>query len=292
MPKTPSATAGGPREVSIQMKHAFRGPQAVPRPGSGVVPPGEIEFELGVPMPGVILTPDKWVQTALKRLPSTGTLDWEALFGRGGPRVVDLGCGNGRFIVSSAVRRPEVNHLGIDVLPVVIRYATRRGNQRGLANVKFAVCGAWEFLERLTPPASLDEIHLYHPQPYPDFPETRRRLVTPEFLALVHRSLMDSGKFFIQTDSREYWRYMESVAPEFFDFHPQTGPWPEDPLGRTRREIVAAQRGLPVFRGWGEKRNNLSHDQLEGLIEKLPQPRFEQSIRNPRRHQRRPKHKR
>ena len=36
--------------------------------------------------------------------------------------------------------RPEDVHVGVDVLPVVIRYATRRGNQRGLHNLRFAVC--------------------------------------------------------------------------------------------------------------------------------------------------------
>ena len=68
----------------------------------------------------MILPPDQWVRTALKKLPAAGYLDWEALFGRRAPRVLDLGCGNGRFVVSSAVRRPEVDHLGVDALPVVI----------------------------------------------------------------------------------------------------------------------------------------------------------------------------
>ena len=61
-----------------------------------------------------------------------GPLDLSALFGRSAPLVVDLGCGNGRFLLGSAVWRPALDHLGIDILPVVIRYATRRANQRGL----------------------------------------------------------------------------------------------------------------------------------------------------------------
>lgn len=252
----------------------FKQLSAAKSTGSGVVPPGEIEFELGVPIPGVILPPEAWTRTALKKLPSEGTLDWEALFGRNAPRVVDLGCGNGRFVVSSAVRRPEFDHLGLDALPVVIRYATRRGNQRGLANVRFAVAGAWEFLDRLTPPGSLHEIHLYHPQPYPERAESARRLVTPAFLALVHRSLAASGKFFIQTDSREYGHYIQSVAPEFFAFHKQEGPWPDDPQGRTRREIIATQKRLPIFRAYGEKRIDLTAEQIAELIVQLPPPKF------------------
>ena len=87
--------------------------------------PGEIETELGAPIAGVILPPDQWARTALKKLPPPGPLDWTTLFGRAADVVLDLGCGNGRFLVASAVRHPELNHLGLDILPLVIRYATR-----------------------------------------------------------------------------------------------------------------------------------------------------------------------
>jgi len=99
------------------------------------------DSDYGVPIPGRILPPDQWARTAIKRLPPPGPLDWTAIFGREAPLVLDLGCGNGRFVIASALARPELNHVGIEVLPVVIRYATRRANQRGLSNVRLAVIG-------------------------------------------------------------------------------------------------------------------------------------------------------
>ena len=42
-------------------------------------------------------------------------LDLPALFGRSAPLIVDLGCGNGRFLIGSSVWRPEYDHIGIDV---------------------------------------------------------------------------------------------------------------------------------------------------------------------------------
>src|SRR5205085_879993 len=89
----------------------------------------QIEREFGVPIAGEILDPSQWTQTALKRLPAQGRLAWEELFGRTAPLVLDLGCGNGRFLLQSAVWRPDHDHVGVHILPLVIRYATRRGNQ-------------------------------------------------------------------------------------------------------------------------------------------------------------------
>src|ERR1700722_20280959 len=66
--------------------------------------PAPIEREFGVPIPGTILEPERWARTALKKLPPEGPLDVVALFGRYAPLIVDLGCGNGRFLLGSALR--------------------------------------------------------------------------------------------------------------------------------------------------------------------------------------------
>jgi tRNA (guanine-N7-)-methyltransferase len=229
-----------------------------------------IEREFGVPIAGEILDTARWSRTALKHLPTEGRLDWRQLFGRLAPVVLDVGCGNGRFLVGSAVWRPDHDHLGVDLLPVVIRYATRRANQRGLTNVRFAVVGGKELLERWVAPGSVGEVHCYHPQPFYNPAQVHRRLITPEFLALVHRSLAPGGPFFVQTDNPGYWRYLKAVVPSFFEFEERAGAWPDAPKGRTRREIIALRRGLPVFRGWGKARTGLSDAEALRLAEALP----------------------
>lgn len=233
----------------------------------------KIEREFGVPVAGEILEPARWTRTALKRLPE-GLLDWNALFGRSAPVVLDLGCGNGRFLIGSAVWRPDHDHLGVDILPLVLRYATRRANQRGLTNLRFAAVDAQTLLAKHVPPGSAAEIHLYHPQPYHDPREAHRRLVTPAFLTLVHRSLVPGGRFFVQTDNRGYWEYLCAVVPAFFDFHLQERTWPDAPKGRTRREIIALRRGMPVFRGWGAARP-LDDGETVRLVGSLPPPAFD-----------------
>jgi tRNA (guanine-N7-)-methyltransferase len=158
---------------------------------------------------------------------------------------------------------------------VVIRYATRRANQRGLSNIRFAVVDGERLLQQYLPAGSTAEIHCYHPQPYYNPLEVHRRLITPGFLALVHRTLVPGGLFVIQTDNPGYWKYIREIVPVFFDFHERIGRWPDAPKGKTRREIIALRRGLPVFRGSGTARLNLSHEEALQRAEELPPPVFD-----------------
>jgi tRNA (guanine-N7-)-methyltransferase len=261
----------------------------------------EADSDYGVPIPGRVLPQDEWAKTAIKRLPPPGPLDWKLIFGREAPVVLDVGCGNGRFVIASALLQPEVDHIGIEILPVVIRYATRRANQRGLANVRLAVIGGYEFLAQYVAPASLAEIHLYHPQPWkadrtrprpvalrgvpPHHPrplsrdgergESHRRLITPEFLALAHRALIAGGLLVIQTDNRAYWQYIRRVLPLLFHFEELKGTWPDAPQGRTRREIYARQHKLPIFKGQGRPRPELTAEAIERIVREAPRPDFQ-----------------
>ncbi len=218
-----------------------------------------IETELGIPIPGKILPESEWARTAIKRLPppEEGPLNWQSIFGRKAPVVLDLGCGNGRFTLLSALNRPSVDHVAIDVLPAVVRYATRRANQRGLQNVRVAVKDARTFLQSYVPPGSIAEIHLYHPQPFEGPKSAHLWLVRPGFLADVYRSLQFGGLFVIQTDNRDYWNEIRRITPPFFDLEEQDRPWPDSPEGRTRREIVAQSQGLPIFRAIGTRRDDV-----------------------------------
>lgn len=238
-------------------------------------PKRQIEREFGVPVPGEIVPAEQWTQTALKKLPPPGPLDFVQMFGREAPIMLDIGCGNARSTLASAVWRAGVDHLSSDVLPVVIRYATRRANQRGLTNVRFAVIGGRELLADYIAPGSIDEIHVYHPQPFYEADQVHRRLITPEFISLVHRSLKPGGLFVLQTDNPGYWRYIQQVVPMFFQWTEHPGRWPDAPKGRTRREIIALRQSLPVFRGTGQPRTDISTDEIMRLATTLPPPTFD-----------------
>ncbi len=219
----------------------------------------------------------------IARLPAPGEpFDWEAAFaGRAGARrVVDLGCGNAQYLIRSAAARQDALHLGIDLVPQAIAHALRRAAERGLTNVRLAVGDAYAFAVGSVAPASVDEVHIYHPQPYYDPVKRARRLLTPELVRAVWRGLRDreggGGALFVrQSDNPAYWRYIERSVPLLFEWRPRAGLWPDAPEGRTLRESVALRKGLRVFRAEATPRRTLSEREADEILARLPEPSFD-----------------
>jgi tRNA (guanine-N7-)-methyltransferase len=167
-----------------------------------------------------------------------------------------------------------VDHLGIDLVPPAVKFASLRAGQRGLRNAKFAWGDAVEFVLERVEPGTLAEVHLYHPQPHFDPRSVARRQLTPAVLVAIHRALAPGGLFVFQTDNPAYARYAREVAPALFSWHELAGPWPDAPRGRTLREIVARAKGLEVVRAEGV-RLDLPDAVVRERAAALPEPTFD-----------------
>jgi tRNA (guanine-N7-)-methyltransferase len=226
------------------------------------------------PFPGRVLPREQWTRTRAQ-LGVRGTpFDWVAVFGREAPRVLDLGCGNGRYLLTSALARPQMDHLGVELVPPAVRLGTLRMGQRGLTNCKLAWGDATEFVCERCPPASVDELHLYHPQPYFEAQQRGRRQLSPAVLLAIHRALRPGGLFVFQTDNQAFARYARSAAPTLFEWSERKDPWPDAAEGRTEREITARSRGLAIVRAEA-RRLELDPAEAERRAAELPEPEFD-----------------
>ena len=106
-------------------------------------------------------------------------LDLDRVFGRAAPRVLEIGFGNGDTLVELAAGSPERDFIGAEVHPPGVGHCLLAVESRGLANVRVIVHDAVEVLAHQVAPASLDEVLLYFPDPWPKKRHHKRRIVQP-----------------------------------------------------------------------------------------------------------------
>ena len=143
-------------------------------------------------------------------------LNLQRVFGRTAPLHVDLGCGNGSFLVEVAARMREKNFLGIERLLGRVRSATRKAAQ--LNNVRILRAETSYAVRYLLPKQSVEVFHLLFPDPWPKRRHQRRRLVTADFLHAIRAALIENGILRIATDQADYFERMRHLAEKSNDF--------------------------------------------------------------------------
>ncbi|MGA0071799.1 MAG: tRNA (guanosine(46)-N7)-methyltransferase TrmB [Steroidobacteraceae bacterium] len=177
-------------------------------------------------------------------------IDLEAAFGRRAPVTLEIGFGDGESTVALAGQHPERNLLGIEVHPPGVGHCLLLAQRTGLTNLRVISQDAIEVLARRLPDACLDEVLLYFPDPWPKKRHHKRRIVQPEFVALLARKLAPGGVFRLATDWAPYAEHMLEVMSASADFEnlSPSGDWVERPSSRpiTRFERRGGRLGHVV----------------------------------------------
>lgn len=133
-------------------------------------------------------------------------LDWAQVFSQARPIVLDLGAGDGGFALAYAQQRPDCNLLAVERLLGRATKIARRASRLGLDQVRVLRFESSYLLRYLVPPASVQEIHLLFPDPWPKHKHKHHRIVQPAFLQDVVRVLQPGGLFRFVTDHAEYFQ--------------------------------------------------------------------------------------
>lgn len=169
------------------------------------------------------------------------------LFAREQPLEIELGCGDGSFLVHYATLHPDRNFIGVERLLGRIRKLDRKGRRECLTNLRGIRIESSYFLEYLLPPHSAATLHIYFPDPWPKRKHWKHRLVNERFPLLATQALTEGGTVYLRTDNADYFVQMNEV----FAANPHFDPV-ETPLDLswvvTDFEADFQRRGIPTLR--------------------------------------------
>jgi len=193
-------------------------------------------------------SPAPLLASAIELVPANyfAPLDLATVFPRPAPLEIDLGCGDGTFLVAMAERFPEQNFLGIERLVGRVRSACDRTSRHGLRNLRVLRVETSYAVKYLLPTGSTAAAHLLFPDPWPKKRHEGRRIVTKDFLAAVHRLLAANGLFCLATDQANYFaaiRDMVAASPFVEDPAPVKDAFP---LTTFEKRFLAT--ATPIYR--------------------------------------------
>ncbi len=178
-----------------------------------------------------------------------GALNLDQLFDRTASRICEVGFGNGEALAALAAARPETDFLGIEVHEPGIGHLLLAIERQRLTNIRLIRHDAVEVLRDWLPPACLDRLHLFFPDPWPKKRHHKRRIVQPEFLDLVAQSLRPGGVLHMATDWQPYAEQMLELADACSELRNLAGTGQFSPRPRERPETRFERRGRRLGHG-------------------------------------------
>ncbi len=138
-------------------------------------------------------------------------LNPESLFGRRAPLGLEIGFGMGQALVDWALRRPDWNLLGIEVYQPGLGSVMLGLEGHGIDNVRLLDAPAEDVLAYGLAAASLDEVRIFFPDPWPKKRHHKRRLIQPALAAILVRRLRPGGVLWVATDWEDYAAWISDV---------------------------------------------------------------------------------
>jgi len=191
-------------------------------------------------------------------LDASSLLEPDKLFGRKAPLTLEIGFGNGVALALMAAADPATDFIGIEVHRPGIGRLLLELERQGLGNVRLYREDAVQVMQHCLPPACLDRILLFFPDPWHKKRHHKRRIVQPEFIEMTARLLRPGGILHMATDWEDYAAQMLEVTQRSTAFRNCAGNGNYSPRPGYRPVTRFEQRGL-----------KLGHDVRDLLFERI-----------------------
>jgi tRNA (guanine-N7-)-methyltransferase len=142
---------------------------------------------------------------------SDAPFDWDAVFCRQAPRILEIGFGMGATTAEIAAQRPEDDFIGVEVHEPGVGALLKLISEQGLSNIRIVQHDAVEVLEQMIGAQTLDGVHVFFPDPWHKARHHKRRLIQPQFAALLASCMKPGAYLHCATDWQNYAEQMLEV---------------------------------------------------------------------------------
>lgn len=144
-------------------------------------------------------------------LPNNKTLN-DSDIPAGSPIVMEIGFGNGDFLVHLAERHPDWTLVGVEIyLPGVAKAVGRLEDAGFIERTRITQLPAQYVLEKQIEPEQLDGIFINHPDPWPKARHHKRRIIQKDFARLMVSRLKPGGFIKLASDVEELAEWMRDI---------------------------------------------------------------------------------
>ncbi len=163
--------------------------------------------------------------------------------------ILEIGFGMGDSLLEMALKNPAQHFIGIEVHVPGVGRLVNEASKRGIRNLRVFCADAVDVLADCIPDNSLARLQLYFPDPWHKSRHHKRRIVQPEFVALVARKLRPGGILHMATDWQPYAEAMLDVVTACPALENCTGAGQFSPRPDYRPETKFERRGQRLGHG-------------------------------------------
>jgi tRNA (guanine-N7-)-methyltransferase len=175
--------------------------------------------------------------------------DLATVFERSAPRVLEIGFGNGEALAWASEHDLARDFIGVEVHGPGVGRLMNGLAERDARNVRIYKHDAVEVLQHEIAPGALAEARIWFPDPWHKKRHSKRRLVQPEFVAMLASRMAPDGLLHLATDWQPYAEYMLETMEAAPDWRNALGPGQYAEKPDWRIETHFERRGLKLGHG-------------------------------------------
>ena len=176
------------------------------------------------------------------------------VFGNENRTALEIGFGEGDFLIEMAKRKRDWNFIGIEIKRKRFKKAVTRAEKEKATNVRLLLMDAKIAVEEVFAEDTLSEIYMNFPDPWPKDRQKKHRIISPKFLYGLSRIMKPLASLEIASDHKDYVSHIVGVFEntEIFrsEFHSPVyvNSLPDRPFTKYEMEFREEGREIYYFR--------------------------------------------